>query len=690
MLPYKIRLNDKFREDAWNKIDAENNHIHNFINGAKSSYDVKGLEQKYLKNREIYHFLSSRTTDTVLHLGLLDKAKEEFARKHAHKQRSFKKISRNRSRSIITEHKDKSPSDVVRDITVENKNEDLMSPPSPLAHSLKTQRYIQYVNSPPAVNPKLLPLYKECYKNQISSNRPHSHESYLSAAEFEYIHTNEPSIDTSQEGSYAMKRLSSMRKNVSFSMMDASATPKPILSDRLQSITGEDLEESSVEPKKTFSAFLDDKFGDDDYLSKFMSTPSDVGRRNDDELDLPEELALLYHEIEDNHHQLVEHGIIARNSTNPIVDNVQPTNEYVDHDWLDELDLKLDLSELDSLPLVDNKTPSPMMRLMSFTRQSLSRGSSSKPHPDIPTTPTFSRQVTATTLPAGVKVERRWQCVNLDRTSSIWHNIAIERFREEMHADKRNLRILTRQCVLCQCPMTPVVLINLESTCAEIEELSMGRISKFMLNIIDVGFYLPGAHKIQQVDDSATIISPGEKEREIALKFTLSTSLGVIVEALPILNPLPEDFDAPVDYNDEEIQEALYCYEFLSVERLQKMSTMKGCEELLPLLTEMVQYPIDYLDGSVDYQNTLEKISSSNNFSSPLLTSSLGQASFRLPSKKRFTSREDLNNPKVMYSSLGSVLDEDAEVVLLDMIYDNCRISYNAETFQCKLEMSLG
>ena len=228
--------------------------------------------------------------------------------------------------------------------------------------------------------------------------------------------------------------------------------------------------------------------------------------------------------------------------------------------------------------------------------------------------------------------------MNMKRGASTWASLVRDNpllsplWEDDRGRRKPALRLIPRSSLLCQCAMLPPFRSSEGGSgpTLNIKQLSENRVDAFMLNIMDVGFRLPGSSKPSTniVDLAANSLSGCEhsslnpipcnlgsdeeppdveidesesnrcdytiyKESFIILvslsrglecRYTLSASTGILVELVPILRTgLDVDAaadDSTKDASSERTEKALYCWKFLSVRELIDRSKSYGYSDL--------------------------------------------------------------------------------------------------------------
>ena len=239
--------------------------------------------------------------------------------------------------------------------------------------------------------------------------------------------------------------------------------------------------------------------------------------------------------------------------------------------------------------------------------------------------------------------------MNMKRGASTWASLVRDNpllsplWEDDRGRRKPALRLIPRSSLLCQCAMLPPFRSSEGGSgpTLNIKQLSENRVDAFMLNIMDVGFRLPGSSKpsANMVDLAANSLSGCEhsslnpipynlgSEEEppdveidesesnrcdytiynesfiiqsllvflslslylsiscgLECRYTLSASTGILVELVPILRTGldvdPAADDSNKDASSERTEKALYCWKFLSVRELIDRSKSYGYSDL--------------------------------------------------------------------------------------------------------------
>lgn len=290
------------------------------------------------------------------------------------------------------------------------------------------------------------------------------------------------------------------------------------------------------------------------------------------------------------------------------------------------------------------------------------------------------------------RLGRAWQLKNSQRSASVCSELsapivaAVE--------VRMKLKVAQRQNMICQCSVQPTIFVPssdraLEWQRSDLRTLSCGRVTSFLLNLLDVGVCLPGnskpcsqeasnftassiehSHQSQEVSSGLVNIHSSIVNTSLANdsdRFSLATSAGLLVELVPVLS---QDQDGEEEM--DRIGQQLYCRALLSLQQLQGLASRPGFSDLHFAVSELLQYPVDVEPPTVFTPSSKGSHNNSNNNNSSSSSRSRTASqhtthSSHLPAAALSTTTA--NHPHMaLYSSLGSVLDADTELQLFQLL----------------------
>jgi hypothetical protein len=203
------------------------------------------MAKSYKKNRVLYNFFASRTAHSSLHLGLLEHAKKDFYRKHSLPRSQSRGREKDHHKEVEVGGGKKVVKEVENEVVkeVEKEGEVWLGP------ARGRDIYLARLSPTSASPPRLRPLFDECIR---FNSQPITH-SYLlpppTAAKSpqhrkllqqqilqqhqqlsNISYSSEDSNSNSSSSFVGMKKLSSMRKNVSFSCPELVINPSEFIS----------------------------------------------------------------------------------------------------------------------------------------------------------------------------------------------------------------------------------------------------------------------------------------------------------------------------------------------------------------------------------------------------------------------------------------------------------------------------
>jgi len=298
------------------------------------------------------------------------------------------------------------------------------------------------------------------------------------------------------------------------------------------------------------------------------------------------------------------------------------------------------------------------------------------------------------------RLGRAWQLKNSQRSASVCSEMSAPMVAAV--EGRMKLKVAHRQSMICQCAVQPRLFVNsggdsnggvVEWQQSDVHTISRGRVTSFLLNVLDVGVCLPGNSKpcSQETSHLTTNTNEHSPLREVSSEllaaeitsegnnnvdhssltnnyshspnhssvinghFSLATSVGLLVELVPVLSQ-----DQGTDKNEEMDKIGqLYCRAILSMQQLQGLASRPGFSDLHFAVSELLQYPVDvepptvFTPSSKSSHGSRSKGASQHTHLQRAAASSTSTASH-------------LHMP--LYSLLGSVLDADTELQLFQLL----------------------